>query len=57
MLHDPELTAKNLATLKHMGTNRTDLTKDKNVLINQTEDSIVLTDLKTCNLTRSIRVN
>jgi hypothetical protein len=33
MLYDPELTVKNLVTLKHIGINRIDLTKDKNVLI------------------------
>jgi hypothetical protein len=34
MLYDPELTVKNLATLKYISINRIDLTKDKNVLIN-----------------------
>jgi hypothetical protein len=37
MLHNPKLTVKNLVTLKYIGTNRIDLTKDKNVL---TKDSI-----------------
>jgi hypothetical protein len=34
ILHNPESTVKNLATLKYIGINRIDLTKDKNVLIN-----------------------
>jgi hypothetical protein len=34
MLRDLKLTIKNLITLKYIGINRIDLTKDKNVLIN-----------------------